>query len=136
MSKTTTIQTILAAITEMQSKLCPNLYYILYNGVANYIGDSSDKTKNIKTTWELATNKRRNRDGTHTNKTLPTFSMLQTEQQEIGWDNLLRGKISKQWKEIQKWHKTTNRFQRRQKNVRLRTSSGGYIRNPYDDNRK
>ena len=62
--------------------------------------------------------------------------LLQTEQQEIGWDNLLRSKISKKWKEIQKWHETTNRFQRRQRNVRLRTSSGGYIRNPYDDNKE
>ena len=94
----------------MQSKLCPDLYYILYIGVANYIEDRSDKTTTIKTEWELrnrdgtptntteselATNEKRNRDGTPTNTTLPNFSILQTEQQEIGWDNLLRGKILK-----------------------------------------
>ena len=28
---------ILAAITEMQTKLCPSFYYMLYNGVAEYI---------------------------------------------------------------------------------------------------
>ena len=108
---------ILAAITEMQSKLCPDLYYILYIGVANYIEDRSDKTTTIKTEWELrnrdstptntteselATNEKRNRNGTPTNTNLPNFSILQTEQQEIGWDNLLRGKISKRWKEIQR----------------------------------
>ena len=127
---------ILAAITEMQTKLCPSLYYILYNGVAEYIGDSSTKTKVLKKTWEIATDRRRQRDNTNTNTTLRNFSMLQTEQQEIGWDNLLRGKFSKKWKEIQKWHKTTNRFQRNQRNVRLRMSRGGYIRNPYDDDKE
>ena len=99
---------ILAAITEMQPKLCPSLYYILYNGVAKYIGDRSNKTKVLKKTWKLATDRRRQRDGTNTNTNLQNFSMLQKEQQEIGWDNLLRGKFSKKWKEIQKWHETTS----------------------------
>ena len=126
-------------------------YYILYIGVANYIKDCSDKTTTIKTEWELrnrdgtltntteselATNEKRNRNGTPTNTNLPNFSILQTEQQEIGWDNLLRGKISKRWKEIQKWHELTNQFQRKQRNVRLRTNSGGCIRNPYDDDKE
>ena len=94
---------ILASIDNSRKKLDPNLYFILYNGIANYINntsslsDSDDDSQPKLTTSNGKTAQQRKRKCYRPNTDLSSFSSLINKQHTIGWNNLLRGKISKQW---------------------------------------
>lgn len=66
---------------------------------------------------------------------MSSFSLLQNEQQAIGWDNLLRGKLSIKWRQLQNHCDLQKRFKRKQRNVRLKLRFGK-VSNPYDDDKE
>ena len=52
-------------------------------------------------------------------------------QTEIGWDNLLQGKLAREWKIYQREYEATQTKDRKHLNVQMRIEHGN-ISNPYD----
>ena len=116
----------------MKSKIDPGLYFVLYDGVANYINNNEKSSPN--NILENATEQQRKRQRDRTNTDLNSFSLLINEQQAIGWDNLLRGKLSVKWRTLQRGYELKQRYERNQRNVRLKLKLG-QVSNPYDDDK-
>ena len=99
---------ILASIANMRTRLDLNLYFILYNGIANYINntsslsDSDDDSQPNLNIPHGKTAQQQKRKCYRPNTDLSSFSLLINKQHTIGWDNLLRGKISKHWRQLQR----------------------------------
>ena len=117
---------------DMKSKIDPGLYFVLYDGVANYINNNEKSSPN--NILENATEQQRKRQRDRTNTDLTSFSLLINEQQAIGWDNLLRGKLSVQWRELQRRYEITQRSEQNQRKVRTKLKLGN-VSNPYDDDK-
>merc|ERR1712183_1215587 len=105
--------------------------YIGGNNNADKANDDeghSSKPKSIPLVNPKAQNEKRKR----TNTDLSSYLLLQNEQQAIGWDNFLRGKMTDKWRESQRRYELQQRYERKQRNVRLKLKIGK-VSNPYDD---
>ena len=56
-------------------------------------------------------------------------------QTEIGWNNLLQGKLAKEWRLYQREYETTQTRERKHRNVKMQLEHGN-ISNPYDKDKK
>ena len=85
------------AIKQLGKEMDSVLHDILRDGVAKYIGGKEQTIYNI--------------DGTNINN----YWQLRKNQQEIGWDNLFQGKLSKDWRKLQ--HNYKQKMKDIQKNI-------------------
>ena len=91
---------ILEALTTIKKGMCPTLYYLFSNSILNYI-DGHDRSMASHTMIAPDPN------------TLDEYNTLLTQQARIGWDHLLRGKISVLWRVYQRHYECQQRMQRR-----------------------
>ena len=118
----------------MQSKIDPCLQYIMCNGISNYITNetkNSDNNNNNGCDKKTETNERKQKQ--IGKKQTKEYQKLITHQNRIGWDNLLRGKLSKGWRIMQRGYEMRQKYERNQRRVRLKLTHG-HINNPYDNN--
>ena len=110
---------LLAAFDDVQSKIDPCLYYIMYNGISNYITKGSNNSNNNNNNNRCDNNgeeNKRKRKKPGKNK-LEEYKRLIAHQKRIGWDNLLRGKISKGWGIMQKGYKMRQKYNEKKRRV-------------------
>ena len=107
---------------------------IIYINDTSSLSDSDDDSQPNLNIPHGKTAQQRKRKRYRPNTDLSSFSSLINEQHTIGWDNLLRGKISKQWRQLQRQYEIKRRTERKQREVRLRLKFGK-VTNPYDDDK-
>ena len=150
---------LLTVVGEMQTILDPTLYYILYDGIYNFITDSNEEKLNLPPTQKKRSpcissdsetdddesddrsvaakkekppsRRKRKRQATDTEKTRDLY-LLKREQANLGWDNLLRGKFSKGWRTLQRRYELRKKYERNERRVRLKRDCGKHAINPYD----
>ena len=91
---------ILDALNNIKKGMCPALYYLFSNSILNYI-DGHDR--NMASHPMIA----------HELNNLSEYNTLLTQQARIGWDHLLRGKISVLWRVYQRHYERQQRMNRR-----------------------
>ena len=91
---------ILEALNTIKKGMCPTLYYLFSNSILNYI-DGHDRSMASHPLIAPDPN------------TLDEYNTLLTQQARIGWDHLLRGKISVLWRVYQRQYECQQRMQRR-----------------------
>ena len=142
---------ILALIEEFQLKLAPHLFQTLYKGVKQYIckyeNNPDDEGPNIESTiqfesiqskfriveeYEAATSRKRKRS-TRLNEPTYKATPLYSRQAKIGWDNMLRGKIDREWRIQQcKYEQLENR---KEKDRNIKRKLDRIMINPYVHNK-
>ena len=128
----------MASINNMQGKIDPRLYYVMYNGITRYIEGKQTRYKTVLKLLDRdrkrenkrekdnkkATNARKRKRPVPKEEDIHDIAELIKEQHKIGWDNMLRGKISEGWRKIQRKYELQQKYIRNERRVRIKLAVG------------
>ena len=136
---------ILGAVKRAEKGMEPNLHRLLKTGIKNYLDGKCDTLLHTCRTMMESTpnraypyNERQTDliyegldDGPYSNKhsKYQEYHLLLAEQEVIGWDNLLRGKFSKEWRRLQREYEATQTMKKKA----MSGTIGNNTKSPEDD---
>ena len=114
---------ILEALNTIKKGMCPILYYLFSTSTLNYI-DGHDRS--------MASHPMISPDP----NTLDEYNTLLTQQARIGWDHLLRGKLSVLWRVYQRQYECQQRMKRRTPSAHNTNNENNNNNNDNENNNK